>query len=136
MKAFSASMMAVALVCVLGFSAAASAQSKYFSDWPAGTAPAEVGQRVAEVFIPTPNMDMSSHGPQALHYSHVATWTGALQFAGLTKDADLLKRLVDRFDPFLAANGTLVPRADHVDGTVFGSLLCLVGAIIGWQPNG
>jgi rhamnogalacturonyl hydrolase YesR len=52
----------------------------------------------------------------------VATWTGALQFAGLTKDKDLTKRLVDRFDPFLTANGTLVPRADHVDGTVFGAL--------------
>ena len=109
--------MVLALVTSTG-----SAQSKYFADWPVGTSPAEVGKRVAERFIPTPNMEMSNHGPQALHYSHVATWTGALQFASLTKDADLEKRLVDRFDPFLAANGTLVPRADHVDGTVFGSL--------------
>jgi unsaturated rhamnogalacturonyl hydrolase len=98
------------------------AQNKYFADWPSGTSPAEVGKRVAERFIPTPNMEMDSHGPQALHYSHVATWTGALQFARLTKDADLEKRLVDRFDPFLAANGTLVPRTDHVDGTVCGAL--------------
>ena len=104
------------------FASSAFAQNKYFADWPAGTSPAEVGKRVAERFIPTPNMEMSSHGPQALHYSHVATWTGALQFASLTKDADLEKRLVDRFDPFLTAIGTLVPRADHVDGTVFGAL--------------
>ena len=108
---------AVALFTSTGF-----AQNKYFGDWPAGSAPSDVGKRVAEAFIPAPNMDMSSHGPQALHYSHVATWTGALQFAGLTKDADLKKRLVDRFDPFLTATGTLVPRADHVDGTVFGAL--------------
>ena len=111
------SAMALALFTCAGF-----AQNKYFADWPAGTSPAEVGKRVAERFIPTPNMEMSDHGPQALHYSHVATWTGALQFASLTKDADLEKRLVDRFDPFLTANGTLVPRADHVDGTVFGAL--------------
>ena len=59
----------------------APARNKYFSDWPAGTDPREVGKRVAERFIPTPHMDMPNHGPQALHYSHVATWTGALQFA-------------------------------------------------------
>ena len=98
------------------------AQNKYFADWPAGTAPTEVGKRVAERFIPTPHMEMNSHGPQALHYSHVATWTGALQFAALTKDTDLKTKLVDRFDPFFALNGSRVPRADHVDGTVFGAL--------------
>ena len=109
----------------LGFifvASAAMAQNKYFADWPAGTAPAEVGKRVAEVFIPTPHMEMNAHGPLALHYSHVATWTGALQFASATKDKDLMTRLVDRFDPFLQANGPRVPRTDHVDGTVFGSL--------------
>ena len=26
------------------------------------------------------------HGPQALHYAHVATWTGALRFASVTKN--------------------------------------------------
>ena len=110
-----------ALVLALAASSAF-AQNKYFGDWPAGTAPAEVGKRVAERFVPTPNMEMPSHGAQALHYSHVATWTGALQFASLTKDADLEKRLVDRFEPFLVSTASLVPRADHVDGTVFGSL--------------
>jgi unsaturated rhamnogalacturonyl hydrolase len=82
---------------------AAFAQNKHFADWPAGTDPREVGKRVAEAFIPVPNMDMPSHGPGALHYSHVATWTGSLQFAQLTKDKDLTRRLIDRFDPFLVA---------------------------------
>ena len=67
-------------------------------------------------------MEMPSHGPQALHYAHVATWTGALQFAQVTKDEDLRKRLVDRFDPFLAADAPRVPRTNHVDAAVFGSL--------------
>jgi unsaturated rhamnogalacturonyl hydrolase len=67
-------------------------------------------------------MEMPSHGAHALHYSHVATWTGSLQFAQITKDDDLRKRLVDRFDPFLPANGEGVPKTDHVDGAVFGSL--------------
>ncbi len=102
--------------------AGAPAHDKYFGDWPAGTDPREVGKRVAEAFIPVPNMEMPSHGPKALHYSHVATWTGALQFAQLTGDKELTRRLVDRFDPFLAVNAEGVPFTDHVDGAVFGSL--------------
>jgi len=109
-------------ICLVFAASATLAQNKYFADWPVGTAPADVGKLVAERFIPTPHMEMNSHGPQALHYSHVATWTGALQFAGLTKDADLTIKLIDRFEPFFALTGSRVPRADHVDGTVFGAL--------------
>ena len=103
-------------------SAAALAQNKYFADWPAGTDPRDVGKRVAERFIPTPHMEMPGHGPQALHYSHVATWVGALQFAGVTQDADLAARLAARFEPFLAPDAPRVPRSDHVDADVFGAL--------------
>ena len=102
--------------------ATAPANDQYFGQWPAGTDPREVGRRVAEAFIPVANMEMPSHGPKALHYSHVATWTGALQFAQVTQDKDLKKRLVDRFDPMFAAIGDTVPFTDHVDGAVFGSL--------------
>jgi len=107
--------------CLLG-SAAALAQNPYFGDWPAGADPREVGKRVAERFIPTPHMEMPGHGPQALHYSHVATWVGALQFAGVTQDADLAARLATRFEPFLAPDAPRVPRSDHVDADVFGAL--------------
>jgi rhamnogalacturonyl hydrolase YesR len=115
--------MKAALVCVALLAAtSAFAQSKYFADWPGGTAPTDVGKRVAERFIPTPHMEMNAHGPQALHYAHVATWVGALQFASITKDKDLLDRLIARFQPFLAPEAPRVPRTDHVDGTVFGQL--------------
>jgi rhamnogalacturonyl hydrolase YesR len=115
--------MKAGLVCVaLLATTSAFAQNKYFADWPAGAAPTDVGKRVAERFIPTPHMEMSQHGPQALHYAHVATWVGALQFASITKDSDLLDRLIARFQPFLAPEAPRVPRTDHVDGTVFGEL--------------
>jgi unsaturated rhamnogalacturonyl hydrolase len=103
-------------------SAAVPAQNRYFADWPVGTEPREVGRRVAERFIPTPHMEMPGHGPQALHYSHVATWVGALQFAGVSQDADLAARLATRFEPFLAPDAPRVPRSDHVDADVFGAL--------------
>jgi rhamnogalacturonyl hydrolase YesR len=67
-------------------------------------------------------MENSRHGPQSLHYAHVATWVGALQFAQVTRDEDLRQRLVRRFDPFLAVNAPRIPRTDHVDGAVFGAL--------------
>jgi len=98
------------------------AGDKYFGGWPAGTDPRDVGKRVVERFIPSPPMTMPSHGNEALHYAQVATWTGSLQFAALTKDEDLRKRLVARFDPFLAPNAVHVPRTNHVDPAVFGSL--------------
>ncbi len=96
--------------------------NKYFTDWPVGTDPRDVGKRVAEAFIPVPNMEMPSHGPKALHYSHVATWTGALQFAQVTQDKDLKRRLIDRFDPMFTVIDEVPPYTDHVDGAVFGSL--------------
>ena len=102
--------------------AVAPRHNKYFADWPAGTDPREVGKRVAEAFIPVPNMEMPSHGPKALHYSHVATWTGALQFSQVTQDQDLKRRLIDRFDPMFAVVDEVPPFTDHVDGAVFGSL--------------
>jgi rhamnogalacturonyl hydrolase YesR len=108
--------------CGLLGASIALAQNKYFGEWPAGTDPREVGKRVAERFIPTPHMEMNSHGPKALHYAHVATWVGALQFARLADDRDLLTRLVERFQPFLGVDGPRVPRTNHVDAAVFGQL--------------
>lgn len=101
---------------------AALAQDQHFRDWPAGADPRAVGKLVAERFIPTPHMVNTNHGPQSLHYAHVATWTGALQFARVIGDEDLRRRLVARFDPFLAPEAPRIPRADHVDGAVFGAL--------------
>src|SRR6185436_8752118 len=109
-------------LCALLGAGAAIAPNKYFADWPSGADPREVGKRIAERFIPTPHMEIPSLGPQALHYSHVATWTGALQFADVTKDEDLTSRLAARFEPFLAPEAPRVPRGDHVDAEVFGSL--------------
>ncbi len=112
----------MAACAALALCASALAQNRHFADWPAGTDPREVGKRVAERFLATPHMEMNRHGPLALHYAHVATWTGALQLAMLTKDESLMQRLVERFQPFLAPEGPRVPRMDHVDGTVFGAL--------------
>ena len=95
----------------------ASAQENYFSDWPAGVAPQEVGKRVAEHFVTSP-----AQYTKTVFYAEVGTWYGSLQFAELTHDDALRKELIARFDPMLPG-GTQperVPHAHHVDAAIFG----------------
>lgn len=94
------------------------AQQNYFSDWPLGKSPKEVGKRVAEHFVVSPHQD-----PSRIIYPEVCTWYGALTFAQLADDKDLSSRLIQRFGPLLTPQEAgLVQQARHVDFTVFGSV--------------
>ena len=77
-------------------SLAAQTPQSYFTNWPAGLSPQEVGKRVAEHFVPSPH-----HQPDKIHYSEAGTWYGALTFASVTHDAALQQELIHRFDPLL-----------------------------------
>jgi hypothetical protein len=59
-------------------------QQNYFTDWPAGTSPKEVGKRVAERFVQSPHQD-----PKRIIYPEVCTWYGALTFSQLSGDTFL-----------------------------------------------
>jgi hypothetical protein len=87
-----------------------------------GHRPARGRQARGRAFHPDAAHGDAEPRPQALHYSHVATWVGTLQFAAVTQDQDLMARLVTRFEPFLAPDAPRVPRSDHVDADVFGAL--------------
>jgi len=94
------------------------AQINYFTDWPAGTSPAEVGKRVAEHFVVSPHAD-----PKHIVYQEVCTWYGALTFAQLSGDKDLSAKLIQRFDPLMTPAGAgLIGKDRHVDFTVFGTV--------------
>ncbi len=67
---------------------AAAAQQDYFSNWPAGRSPQEVGKALAEHFVTSPHQ----HSPGTIFYGEVGTWYGALTFAELTHDTDLRDR--------------------------------------------
>jgi unsaturated rhamnogalacturonyl hydrolase len=91
---------------------------KEFADWPPGTAPAEIGKRVAERFAPTPHLRTNT-----IIYPEVCTWYGALTFAWIAGDKDLSARLIRRFDRLLGPEeSNLVPTERHVDFSVFGSV--------------
>lgn len=105
----------IAVLFALGSSGAV-AQQDFFSDWPPGTSPQEIGKRVAEHFIPSP------HQGNKVFYGEVATWYGALTFAQLTSDTDLRNRLVKRFDSLLpgGSDTSLIGTRRHVDDEIFG----------------
>ena len=94
------------------------AEQDYFSNWPAGRSPQEVGKALAEHFVTSPHQ----HSPGTIFYGEVGTWYGALTFAQLTHDTDLRDRLIKKFDPLMpgGAEEALVPKRDHVDDAIFG----------------
>jgi unsaturated rhamnogalacturonyl hydrolase len=103
-------------VVLTSATAFAPAQQDYFSNWPQGASPQEVGKRVAEHFITSP------HQGKTIFYGEVCTWYGALTFAQLTSDKDLQEKLIRRFDPLLpgGAETNLIGPRRHVDDEIFG----------------
>ena len=93
------------------------AQQDYFSNWPIGDSPQEVGKAVAQNFVTSPHQ-----GNGTIFYGEVATWYGALTFAQLTHDSELTNELVKRFEPLMpgGTEAALVPKRDHVDDSIFG----------------
>ena len=107
------------ILCVSFFATAAGAQQvpDYFSQWPAGTSPKEVGKLVAEHFVTSPHQYT-----ETIHYSEVATWYGALTFANLTHDIALQSKLIKKFEPLMpgGAEANRIPQRRHVDDSIFG----------------
>ncbi len=100
--------------------AAQTAQQDYFSNWPQGRSPQEIGKAVAEHFVTSPHQ----HSPGTIFYGEVGTWYGALTFADLTHDTALRDELIKKFDPLMpgGSEANLVPKRDHVDDFIFGSV--------------
>jgi unsaturated rhamnogalacturonyl hydrolase len=92
------------------------AQGAYFSNWPSGASPQEVGKRLAEHFVTSP------HQYGNITYREVAAWYGALTFAQLTGDSGLRNRLIKRFDPLVPGGAEInfIHDERHVDWEIFG----------------
>jgi rhamnogalacturonyl hydrolase YesR len=94
-----------------------------FSSWPDGASPQFIGKRVAENFIVRPYRAQSdtTKAQIGIIYPEVCTWYGALTVAQLTEDADLQKRLIQKFDRLLTPpDSAMVNQSPHVDFRVFG----------------
>jgi rhamnogalacturonyl hydrolase YesR len=100
------------------------AQGGYFSDWPKGVAPVEVGKAVTEHFVTSPHQYTAT-----IHYSEVATWYGGLTFASLTHDDALREKLIKKFEPLRpgGAEAARIPPRQHVDDEIFGIVPLEIG---------
>jgi rhamnogalacturonyl hydrolase YesR len=97
--------------------ASATAQQNYFTNWPAGTAPADVGKRLAEHFVVSPHQYTAT-----IHYSDICAWYGALTIAQLTHDDALQAKLIKKFEPLMpgGSENDRIPLRHHVDDSIFG----------------
>ena len=113
-----------ALATVLAAAVPVIAQQDYFSNWPAGRSPQEVGKRLATHFLTMPHQ-----GKNTIVYSEVGTWYGALTFAQVTHDTDLRDQLIKKFDPLMpgGAEADRIPKRDHVDDSIFGIVPLEIG---------
>lgn len=94
----------------------------YFTSWPAGCSPQEIGKRVAENFVKRPHLNTSKDkAPKYISYPESCTWYGALTFTQASGDSTLQAALIKKFEPLLTQEESrLIPKADHVDMSVFG----------------
>lgn len=94
--------------------------SKYFSDWPEGTSPEEVGKKLSENFLARKFRFQEGQFGRLI-YPEVCAWYGALVIAELTNDNVLQEKLIRHYDLFLTPEGSkyIVERA-HVDYRVTG----------------
>ena len=118
--------MTLVAACVVVTAAALAVRAQAQADfkrWPAGSSPREVGKRVAERFVVMPHWNFGRPTPPgSIVYPETCAWYGALTFARLSKDKGLTQKLVARFEPLFGAESNLIPKADHVDPSVFGAV--------------
>jgi unsaturated rhamnogalacturonyl hydrolase len=101
------------------------AQSKMadLKNWPKGTSPKEIGNRIAEHFNVTPHTNFNrTTPPRVITYPESCTWYGALTFVGESKNKQLTKKLQKRFEPLFNEEAKMIPVPDHVDYCVFGAV--------------
>ncbi|MDB5192673.1 MAG: glycosyl hydrolase [Segetibacter sp.] len=93
------------------------------TNFPQGSTPKEIGDRVASRFLEAPHPNFGRPEPPVrISYPEVCAWYGALTFAKATNNATLVKQLAQRFEPLFTTEAKLVPQADHVDHTVFAAV--------------
>ena len=95
----------------------APAQQNYFSNWPEGRSPEDVGKRLADHFVTSPHQYTAT-----IHYSEVASWYGALTYAQLTHENALRDALIKKYEPLMpgGAEASRIPTRHHVDDSIFG----------------
>jgi len=98
--------------------------AKYFSDWPAGTDPKDIGQLVAENFAGRQlRYETDPRRGNFVIYPEVIAWYGSLTYAEAAKNNALRDKLVNKFGMFSSPEGAAhISSAPSVDMHVFGAV--------------
>lgn len=88
-----------------------------FTKFPPECNPEQIGLKLSERFLVSGHMS-----PRLISYPEVCTWYGALRFAEVTRNRKLQDRLEARFQPLYTTESHLLPKKNHVDFNMFGSL--------------
>lgn len=95
-------------------------------DFPEGSDPRDVGNRLVKHYLNTPHTHFgnpySGVVPTQITYPDVCTWLGSLWFSQAAKDKSLSDSLLSRFLSLLSEQKNLFPEPNHVDNNVFGTI--------------
>jgi rhamnogalacturonyl hydrolase YesR len=94
-------------------------QKSLLTNFPTGAKPEEVGKLLGYRFV---YGDYSLHGGKWINYPMTFYWNGSFRFAELSKDKDLHKYLISKFEPLFTKDDKYLPIMNHVDLNMFGSL--------------
>ena len=95
------------------------AQKNVLTDFPKGYTPEEVGERLSYRFVDSKH---ALYVGKWIGYYETFTWSGALEYAAMTKNHKLLKLIRKKFDYLLTEEKQYLPPKTHVDLNTFGSL--------------
>ena len=113
-------------IVLIFFSAQAQIKEYNLKSFPKGKTPQEIGTRIAEKFLKTPHSRYGNTRPDKpptqITYPDVCAWLGGMWFANVTKNDDLFNRFEKRFTPLFDSEKNLLPKPNHVDNNVFGSV--------------
>lgn len=97
--------------------------SNVLSNFPEGEGPREIGKKIVLRYLELPFQNFNRpNPPKYITYPETCTWYGALNFAKLTNDTLLQQQLTGRFEPLFSSRDSLLPKPEHVDYTVFGTV--------------
>ncbi|MDR1368924.1 MAG: glycoside hydrolase family 88 protein [Dysgonamonadaceae bacterium] len=94
-------------------------QESLLTGFPEGYTPEEVGKRLAYRFADGKHM---LHAGKWISYPETFNWNGALKFAAITGNKEILGILKNKFEPLFSTEKELLPIKNHVDLNMFGSL--------------
>ncbi|MBN2180693.1 MAG: glycoside hydrolase family 88 protein [Sedimentisphaerales bacterium] len=84
--------------------------------WPEGKTPEDIGKKLAENILPRLRITR-----RAVHYCEDSMWVYMAKYAKLTKDKELMDKVIGQFGNMLTEEGRrLISMERHVDHTIFG----------------